>query len=666
MRKKRNGPDWPEEEEFVCRGKEQIGRYDLDQPYHLHIVQLFVTGSPRRFPLLTSQDTVTWGNQARHSYVNDGEGALSIVAHPKYVKRGETWTFPLWDEKIRELTHLKGLAGIEISHKGICGWVDRLWDQLLTDRFDRDERLIWGFAGDDTHSTAKGKVDLSWIAVKILKHTTWHLKQAMQEGSFYASNGVRIKDFRVTGPTITVSCETPSEVRWLKSGQYYEDLGLESCWKKSIKRKLSCTDKAELSTIVDPLILPEAGANTCLKVDRNVRESSYTLNQQDGTTNGKAARYVRCIVLDPDDINHLRHSIAQTETPLGISEHHINIRKAFSMPFRLLDANKIESPYPKQGAWVRGMTHNHADLPADRLLQVKHYHKAYRDRGQEASFETGYSYRFFPYIPHPQAATPVVLYATPDRCGTGENPEIDIVGRHFHPQANIFIGTRRAATTKVPHDDRITVRIPDNLQAGSYDVTVVNTDTPYQHTLAESFFVQDHCAHNHAWQRFTLADGLPDHDVYFVTWLDGKVWAGTRNGLAHYDGNRFIALEGAPANAQALDMDHNDNLWVCGWNGVDSQSPKGVWKHWGEDNGLEPPHRLHSILCASHGQVLLTHYLAPHVSAFDGTEWRTESLPSQTKENAATLSYRRTGWRNLCRKLYAWGNGSCQPGVETS
>jgi len=251
-------PDWPEEDEFVCRGKEQVGRYVLTQMvFHHHLIQLFVTGSPRQFPSLSTQDTIDWGNQLRHSYVNDGHGALSIVAHPKYVKPGEEWTFPGWDDKIRELEALKGLTGIEISHKGVCGWVDRLWDRLLTKQYDCGEKFIWGFAGDDTHSTDRGKIDLSWIGIKILKHNSWHLKEAMRNGSFYASNGVRIKDFQVKGSTITVFSEKPCEVRWLKSGQYYEDMGLESCWKKSIKRRFCCENKEELRTITDPLIIAE-------------------------------------------------------------------------------------------------------------------------------------------------------------------------------------------------------------------------------------------------------------------------------------------------------------------------------------------------------------------------------------------------------------------------
>lgn len=614
--------DLPEEAEFVCRGKEQAGRFTFDQGSdHHHLVQLFVIGVPPRAPIMTTQDTINWGSNPRHSYVNDGTGALCAVAHPNYASKAS-------------IGNLSGLTAIEISHCGDCGWVDRLWDELQVERFDTGKPMLWGFAGDDTHSTADGRFDLSWLGIKIVKHNTYALKRAMRDGAFYASNGVQIKDFRVNGSTVTVECEQPCEVRWLRSGQYYNAMGIEPRGRHPSKPPLD--DSTELIYVVDPIIGAETGPNRCVKVEQDVKESSYTLNAADGTDDPLNGRYVRCIVLDSRDLQRLRKLVEGGVSVEEIASMGLTIRKACSMPFQILSANSLKSPYPEDGIWVRGMTHNHSDLLANQLGEVKHYHAAYRAKGQEANFETGYSYWFVPYIFYPEQSTPIVEALDPDRCRPGTSPAVTITGKNFHAGSKVLMGESEAEVIQIPDANTIICQVPSGLPAGIYDVTVTDTATPYQHTLAEGFVVQPASARRNGWTRFTTCDGLPDHDVYRVCWVDNRLWAGTKNGLAWFDGKRFVPAGGGPVNVEAVDVDAEGNLWACGWDSVYRRTGQG-WKHWGKEDGMEYPSKLHDLLCISSGEVLVTHYRNGCVSVFDGERWHTEFFTVDGKDNVATF-----------------------------
>lgn len=60
---------------------------------------------------------------------------------------------------------------------------------------------------------------------------------------------------------------------------------------------------------------------------------------------------------------------------------------------------------------------------------------------------------------------------------------------------------------------------------------------------------------NGEWTAWTVADGLPATDVLDVDVADGLVWAGTSDGVARFDGQRWVsaATEGDPLNLDAGD-----------------------------------------------------------------------------------------------------------------
>lgn len=68
------------------------------------------------------------------------------------------------------------------------------------------------------------------------------------------------------------------------------------------------------------------------------------------------------------------------------------------------------------------------------------------------------------------------------------------------------------------------------------------------------------------WQSFTEEDGLPHHFVYAVKVVGQKVWAGTKKGIAVYDGKTWRSWgtkDGLVHPAvTSMDTDRKGNLWI--------------------------------------------------------------------------------------------------------
>jgi ligand-binding sensor domain-containing protein/signal transduction histidine kinase len=93
-----------------------------------------------------------------------------------------------------------------------------------------------------------------------------------------------------------------------------------------------------------------------------------------------------------------------------------------------------------------------------------------------------------------------------------------------------------------------------------------------------------------AWQ---TDDGLPQNSVYAIAQTpDGYLWVGTREGLARFDGVRFVPLgESAPAELRhgwimALCVDREGNLWIgCEGYGL-ARLKDGQFTRFSETDGL--------------------------------------------------------------------------------
>ena len=287
---------------LVCRGVEESGGSLIGNPgFGPHLISLFATGPNPHASAHTLAEHVAWVNDPLHSYIADGTGGLCIWAHPA-------------DSQAQDILALPGLTGLEVNHAGHCLLRDKLWDAVLRGCLDQSRPFLWGFAADDTHSFQK--IELSWYAARLDELSEFALKRALRQGAFYISSGPVINDVQVQAHRITLHLEQPADVFWLRAGQF-----------------LAPEPAPQIEVTPDP------GQNHSIQWDKDTRQS--TLNLDTLHISIDQLHFVRAVVrADPSTIAH-------------------------TQPWRIASDGSVDNPYPQDGLWVRGQTHNHTDTWAD-------------------------------------------------------------------------------------------------------------------------------------------------------------------------------------------------------------------------------------------------------------------------------------------------------------
>jgi len=106
------------------------------------------------------------------------------------------------------------------GYKGHPG-MDQLWDIVLAHRLsDLNLGVMYGLAVDDSHQYHQMNVTNSnpgrgWVMVRAPELTIPALIKAIEEGDFYASSGVRLKDVRFAANTLSVEIEPEEGVTYV-------------------------------------------------------------------------------------------------------------------------------------------------------------------------------------------------------------------------------------------------------------------------------------------------------------------------------------------------------------------------------------------------------------------------------------------------------------------
>ena len=106
------------------------------------------------------------------------------------------------------------------GYKGHPG-MDQVWDIVLAHRLtDLNLGIMYGLAVDDSHQYHQMNVTNSnpgrgWVMVRAPELTASALIKAMEQGDFYASSGVRLKDIQFTTNTLSVQIEPEEGVTYV-------------------------------------------------------------------------------------------------------------------------------------------------------------------------------------------------------------------------------------------------------------------------------------------------------------------------------------------------------------------------------------------------------------------------------------------------------------------
>ena len=159
--------------------------------------------------------TVTELLQASIDAVRE-QGGVPLINHPNF-----RWAFTA-----SEMLPLKGPVVLEIasghptvnhSGDGLVPTTEQMWDQLLSAGM-----RVFGAAVDDAHNFRqdftldRANPGRGWVVVRAPSLTRERILAALNEGAFYASSGVELKDIVSTPNTLSVEIQTASPTQAAK------------------------------------------------------------------------------------------------------------------------------------------------------------------------------------------------------------------------------------------------------------------------------------------------------------------------------------------------------------------------------------------------------------------------------------------------------------------
>ena len=175
-------------------------------------------GSPEPFP--APKDVPIARTFARNLAEIRAAGGIGQVNHPNFrwslkledlVEVPDHTLYELWNGQ----PEINNLGGTDENGQSSLS-TEALWDALLS----RGKR-IWAVAVDDSHffrhlEEANGAPPgQGWIAVRAERLTPEAITAALSKGDFYASNGVTLDDYAVTGKEISIRIKRTTKLQGL-------------------------------------------------------------------------------------------------------------------------------------------------------------------------------------------------------------------------------------------------------------------------------------------------------------------------------------------------------------------------------------------------------------------------------------------------------------------
>lgn len=143
--------------------------------------------------------------QARIDFVNRQGGAV-IFAHPY-------WS----GHDVRHLLTVKDYAALEVFNGDEVRY-PKNYNSVAWDQLSNEGRILGAIAADDLHHSQK--LGRSWTMIKAPALTTEAIVQALRDGSFYASCGPTIEDFRIENGVAKVRCSPVLKINFMGSRMY--------------------------------------------------------------------------------------------------------------------------------------------------------------------------------------------------------------------------------------------------------------------------------------------------------------------------------------------------------------------------------------------------------------------------------------------------------------
>jgi predicted metal-dependent phosphoesterase TrpH len=117
---------------------------------------------------------------------------------------------PYWSgHTTREMLAVDGYIGMEV-YNSVCNSMGKGYNSVQWDQLMNTGKIIPAVADEDVHSSSA--VGQSWTMIKAKGLTTETIMNSLRDGSYYASCGPTIEEFKIENGTAVVKCSPVVEI----------------------------------------------------------------------------------------------------------------------------------------------------------------------------------------------------------------------------------------------------------------------------------------------------------------------------------------------------------------------------------------------------------------------------------------------------------------------
>lgn len=137
-----------------------------------------------------------------------GVNVFPALAHPNF-RWAITAEMMLENPDLRFFEVYNGHPQVNNTGDELRAGTERMWDIVLANRLSDGGKLLYGIATDDTHNYHGGGAGpgKGWVMIRSDNLNAESILDGLDRGDFYASTGVRMKDIRFNGKTLTVEVD---------------------------------------------------------------------------------------------------------------------------------------------------------------------------------------------------------------------------------------------------------------------------------------------------------------------------------------------------------------------------------------------------------------------------------------------------------------------------
>ncbi|WP_305982357.1 PHP domain-containing protein [Roseivirga thermotolerans] len=212
-------PLFQDKDFLIMRGLEITDSYN-GKPLHMNATNVKNLIEPRHGNSVAEvlQNNINAVLEQREA---TGQPIMPHINHPNFG----------WAISLEDMIALKGERFFEVfnGHPSVNNYGDsirlsteQMWDAINIAYLERGQPIMYGIATDDSHYYHQFGPQFSnsgrgWVMVEARELTGNAIVEAMEEGKFYASTGVKLSNYRVKEGTISLTIEAEEGVTYKTS-----------------------------------------------------------------------------------------------------------------------------------------------------------------------------------------------------------------------------------------------------------------------------------------------------------------------------------------------------------------------------------------------------------------------------------------------------------------